>query len=156
MKRIFFPTVPFFLILIQPTLLFATPLPVHLEEPFTLGPGQSAELIDGDLYFVFTGILDDTRCPEGVWCWWEGDAAAAVDGDLPGEVQIECVLHTFYDYDQFCAMGCYEVHLLEVAPYPVFGDPPIDPDEYLATFMIIDPAIDVTTRAWGAVKVLYR
>jgi hypothetical protein len=79
-------------ILILPNLLAATPLPVNLGDPFTLGPGQSAEVIDGELYFVFTGILGDSRCPVGVWCWWEGDAEAAVVGDLPGEIQIDCGL----------------------------------------------------------------
>jgi hypothetical protein len=156
MRRIVFSIVLFPLTLILPVELNATPLPVHLEEPFTLGPGQSAEVIAGELYFVFTGILSDSRCPLGVWCWWEGDAAAAVVGDLPGEIQIECVLHTFSEYEQFCVMGPYEVHLLEVAPYPVFGDPPIPPEDYLATFVIIDPAINVTESSWGATKALYR
>lgn len=154
--KYFSPAILFLLVLTLPATLTATPLPVHLEEPFTLGPGQSAELIDGELYFVFTGILGDTRCPLGVWCWWEGDAEAAVVGDLPGEIQIECVLHTFYEYEDFCTMGCYEAHLLEVAPYPVFGEPPINPDDYLATFVILDPVIDLTERAWGGVKALYR
>ena len=146
-----------FTILILPVLLSATPLPVSLEEPFILEPGQSAELIDGDLYLVFNGILGDSRCPEGVWCWWEGDAEAAVVGDLPGEIQIDCVLHTFSDYDQFCPMGSYEVHLLQVDPYPVFGDPPIDPSEYLATLVIMEPGpVDLLQKPWGSVKALYR
>jgi hypothetical protein len=85
-------------ILILPALLSATTLPASLGEPFTLGPGQSAALIDGELYLVFTGILGDSRCPAGVWCWWEGDAEAAVVGDLP-----------------------------------------IDPADYLATLVIVEP-----------------
>jgi hypothetical protein len=144
-------------ILMLPTLLSATPLPVNLGDPFTLGPGQSAEVIDGELYLAFTGILGDSRCPVGVWCWWEGDAAAAVVGDLPGEIQIDCVLHTFWQYDRFCTMGSYEVHLLGVHPYPVYGDPPINPADYLATMVIVEPApVDVQHEAWGTIKALYR
>jgi len=146
-----------FTVLILPAPLSATPLPVNLEEPFTLGPGQSAELIDGTLYFVFSGILSDSRCPQGVECFWEGDAEAAVVGDLRGEIQIECVLHTSSDYDRFCAMDIYEVHLLAVDPYPVYPDPPIDPGDYLATFVIMEPGpIDLQPLSWGAIKVLYR
>ena len=144
-------------ILVLPALLSATPLPVDLEEPFTLGPGQSAELIGGTLYFVFSGILSDSRCPRGVECFWEGDAEAAVLGDLPGEIQVECVLHTSSDYDRFCDMGIYEVHLLAVDPYPEIDDLPINPADYLATFVIMEPGpIDLQPLSWGAIKALYR
>lgn len=156
MKRMITATL-FPAILILPALLSATPLPVSLEEPFILEPGQSAELIDGDLYLVFNGVLGDSRCPLGVWCWWEGDAEVAVVGDLPGEIQINCVLHTYFDYDQFCNMGPYEVHLLQVDPYPVWGDPPIDPEDYLATLVIMEPGpVDFQATPWGSVKALYR
>ena len=96
-------------ILLLPALLSAAPLPVNLGVPFALGPGQSAEVIGGDLYFVFTEILADSRCPMDVVCVWEGDAEAAVVGDLPGEIQINCVLHTSAMFTQSCDMGTYRV-----------------------------------------------
>lgn len=155
MKRLI-PAILLTALLTLPTTLSATPVPVELEEPFTLGPGQSAELIDGELYLVFSGILSDSRCPLGVWCWWEGDAEAAVVGDLPGEIQISCVLHTFSDYDQFCTMGPYEVHLLQVDPYPEIDDLPIDPAVYLATLVIMEPGpIKLESVSWGAIKSIY-
>ena len=136
--------------------LFATPLPVNLGVPFILGPGESAELIDGDLYLVFTGILGDSRCPEGAECFWEGDAEAAVVGDLPGEIQINCVLHTAADYAQFCDMEPYRVFLLLVEPYPVLNEPPINPEDYLVTLIIVESGpVDVEERAWGSIKALY-
>lgn len=156
MKRLL-PSILLATFLTLPATLFATPVPVELEEPFTLGPGQSAELIDGHLYLVFSGILSDSRCPLGVWCFWEGDAEAAVVGDLPGEIQIECVLHTLSDYDRFCTMDIYEVHLLQVDPYPEIENLPIDPATYLATFVIMEPGpIDLVPSSWGTLKALYR
>jgi len=143
-------------ILILPVLLSAAPLPVNLGVPFVLGPGQSAEVIGGALYFMFTGVLADSRCPEGAICVWEGDAEAAVMGDLPGEIQIGCVLHTSAMFSQSCDMGPYRVLLLWVDPYPVLGAPPIDPMDYLATFMIVASGVDVQQRAWGSIKALYR
>ena len=56
------------LLLILPSMLFAVPLPVNMGVPFELAPGGSAELMDGDLYLVFTGILTDSRCPLGAIC----------------------------------------------------------------------------------------
>ena len=145
------------ILLTLPLTLFANPVPVILGDPFTLGPGQSAEVIGGELYLVFSGILSDSRCPHGVECFWEGDAEAAVVGDLPGEIQIPCVLHTSSDYDRFCTMGIYEVHLLQVDPYPDIEDLPIDPATYLATFVIVEPGpIDLQPRSWGTLKALYR
>ena len=144
-------------ILTLPVLLFAAPLPVNLGVPFVLGPGQSAEVIGGQLYFVFTGILADSRCPQGAICVWEGDAEAAVVGDLPGEIQINCVLHTSAMFSRFCDMGPYKVFLLWVDPYPVLGAPPIDPADYLATLMIVASGpMDVEKKAWGSIKALYR
>ena len=143
-------------ILTLPALLSAPPLPVNLGEPFILGPGQSAEVIGGELYLVFTGILGDSRCPQGAICVWEGDAEAAVVGDLPGEIQIDCVLHTSAMFSQFCDMGSYRVFLLWVDPYPVLGAPPIDPADYLATMMITATGVDVEEKAWGSIKALYR
>lgn len=141
-------------ILVLPALLSASPLPVNLGVPFALGPGQSAEVIGGTLYFVFTEILSDSRCPEGAICVWEGDAEAAVVGDLPGEIQINCVLHTSAMFSQSCDMGPYRVFLLWVEPYPVLGEPPIDPAAYIAHFMITGP-VDVEEKAWGSIKALY-
>jgi len=92
------------LLLILPTLLFAVPVPIHMGVPFELAPGQSAELMDGDLYLVFTGILSESRCPLGAICVWEGDAEAAVVGDLPGEIQFNCILHTSTMFAQSCDM----------------------------------------------------
>lgn len=145
------------ILLTLPLTLFATPVPVEVGEPFTLGPGQSAEVTGGDLYFLFSGILSDSRCPHGVECFWEGDAEAAVVGDLPGEIQIPCILHTSADYDRFCIMGSYEVHLLLVDPYPEIDDLPIDPATYLATFVIVEPGpVEEESNSWGTLKTIYR
>jgi len=143
-------------ILHLPALLSAAPLPVNLGVPFALGPGQSAEVIGGELYFVFTEILSDSRCPQNVVCVWEGDAEAAVVGDLPGEIQINCVLHTSGMFSQSCDMGPYRVFLLWVEPYPVFSEPPIDPASYIGHFVITESGtIDVEKKTWGSIKALY-
>lgn len=143
-------------ILALPALLSAAPIPVYLGVPFALAPDQSAEVIGGNLYFVFTGILSDSRCPEGAICVWEGDAEAAVVGDLPGEIQINCILHTYSGSSGSCDMGPYSVFLLWVEPYPVASGPPIDPAAYIGHFMITESgSVDVEERSWGSIKALY-
>lgn len=135
----------------------AEPLPVIPGIPFELSPGQSAEVVGGDLYFVFLEILSDSRCPLGAVCFWEGDAEAAVRGDLPGEIQIDCTLHTSPMFSQSCLMGSTVVYLLGVSPYPVLNGPPIDPADYRATFMVMPSGpVDWEPQAWGTIKALYR
>ena len=145
------------LLLILPSMLFAVPLPVNMGVPFELAPGGSAELMDGDLYLVFTGILTDSRCPLGAICFWEGDAEAAVVGDLPGEIQFNCILHTSTQFAQSCDMDPYKVFLLRVDPYPVLDAPPIDPMDYRATLIIVEAGpVDIEKKAWGSIKALFR
>ena len=51
---------------------------VALGEAFTLKPGQSASVQDGALRVRFESVINDSRCPRGVTCIWEGDAVVAV------------------------------------------------------------------------------
>ncbi|MEN8006357.1 MAG: hypothetical protein ABFS42_05045 [Candidatus Krumholzibacteriota bacterium] len=156
MNRMITPTL-ILAILSLPVLLSAAPIPVNLGVPFALGPGQSAEVLGETLYFVFTGILSDSRCPQGAICAWEGDAEAAVVGDLPGEIQINCVLHTAAMFSQSCDMGPYRVTLLWVEPFPILGEPPINPADYIAHLVIVESgSVDVEYKAWGTIKALYR
>lgn len=142
-------------VLTVPVALSAAPVPVIPGVPFALGPGESAEVIGTDLLFLFSEIQSDSRCPQGVVCVWEGDAEAAVVGSLPGEAEVDCVLHTSPMFSQSCEMGPYRVTLLWVDPYPVINVP-IDPADYIAHFIIVESgSIDVDQTAWGSVKALY-
>lgn len=148
-------TTLFFALLAIPFAASAAPVPVYPGVPFALGPGQSAEVVGTDLSFIFTEILSDSRCPSGVVCVWEGDAEAAVVGDLPGEIRIDCVLHTSPMFSGSCDMGAFRVTLLWVDPYPVAGFP-IDPANYVAHFLIVESgSVDVDKTVWGSVKALY-
>jgi len=133
--------------------VFADPVPVQPGIPFELAPGQSAEVTGTGFILTFNGILSDSRCPTGVWCFWEGDARA----EVTASTQETCVLHTSWQFSPTCPMGIYEVLLEEVAPYPVDGDPPIDPSAYRVTLSITElEPIDVVHEPWGTIKALYR
>ena len=51
------------------------PRTVRLDAEFTLAPGQTAQVEGGGLRVTFYGVSADSRCPTGVTCVWEGDAA---------------------------------------------------------------------------------
>lgn len=148
----------FFLTIVAVCLI---PSVVRSEEPygspFTLAVGDSTEVGDEGLVVGFTGILSDSRCPTGVWCFWPGDAEAALWVSVPTCGCTEVLLHTYYDFEQWVDLGIAVVHLLNVVPYPVIDLPPIDPDDYLVTLLVFDSGpTNTEPRAWGALKALYR
>src|ERR1700712_3757212 len=69
----------------------ADPSEYGLNEPFALAGGQEAEIRAVGLRLRFTEVLEDSRCPKLVACFWSGQARIAVvveqSGSLPTTVQ---------------------------------------------------------------------
>ena len=110
------------------------PVPVLLGEEFELRPGQAVVVTDEDLQITFEGIANDSRCPTGVVCIWEGDATARLRVRLGGS-ESEMELHTNPSSAQRATVGGYQVALLRVAPYPTAGQS-IPAGDYRATLEV--------------------
>jgi hypothetical protein len=50
-----------------------------LGEEFSLMPGQSASIIGEPLAIRFLEVVNDSRCPTGVTCIWEGEVTCLVE-----------------------------------------------------------------------------
>lgn len=99
----------------------------------TLPVGTSASA--GEITVGFNSVAEDSRCPTGVQCVWEGDAEVVLT--LGGPAGIESVrLHTTLD-PRVVDFGGYEVELRAVAPYPVDGEA-IEPDDYVVQLAVVD------------------
>ncbi len=59
----------------------------------SLGMGQPARLADGS-ELTYTRLIDDSRCPAGVQCAWEGSAEIALRWQPPRGGARELRLHT--------------------------------------------------------------
>jgi len=59
-----------------------TPAQYNLGHNFTLRAGQSAQIAAEDLTLTFDKLLNDSRCPAGATCIWEGQAQCLVTIDL--------------------------------------------------------------------------
>jgi hypothetical protein len=120
----------------RPHLPSAPPVPVGRE--FTLAMGQSV-LVDGSgLRVTFAGVDEDSRCPSGVQCVWEGDAAVslvAASADVP---RASYELHTSLRFAREAAHGRYRIVLLRLDPTPVAGRP-VPPGDYRATVVVARP-----------------
>jgi hypothetical protein len=123
--------------------------------PFDLGVGQSRVLGDDEVTVGFDGVASDSRCPTGVWCFWEGDAAVDLWLQVPGDPRVDFQLHTYYQFDQMIEVGPYTVVLVEVAPYPDINIP-IDPADYTVNLIVLHGVVDVEAKPWGTLKALYR
>ena len=124
-------------------------------QPFQLGVGQSIQLGDNELTLGCDGIPSDSRCPQGVWCFWEGDATANLWLQVPGEARQDFALHTAAIYDRSLELGAYTVTLQLVSPYPII-DVPIDPGSYVVTLVVYQGSVGSEGSSWSGIKALYR
>ncbi len=104
-------------------------LQYRLGEEFWLAPGGSANIVGQDLQVRFEGVAEDSRCPKGAVCAWEGRVSCIVqlthDRVSGKTVLIQPGLTDDY------AMAAYKEYVFEfrVEPYPEVGQT-IPPDKY--------------------------
>ena len=68
------------LILLLTTMLLACGgTSVSLGEEFSLHIGQSASIVGEELKIKFLEVVEDSRCPRGVTCIWEGRVSCLIE-----------------------------------------------------------------------------
>ncbi|MFN4336608.1 MAG: hypothetical protein ACK4FV_03365 [Candidatus Nitrosocaldus sp.] len=106
------------------------------DEPFTLPIGKSARIIiDEDSILVrFVDILEDSRCPIGVYCIRAGSATAMLEvTSIYGSMHIDLAVGD--RHNSVVRIIGYTIRLLDVQPYPVI-DKEIDKDDYTITLLV--------------------
>lgn len=138
-------------------LLLAVPaLAGHpFDEPFALNVGQSLVIGDAALSVGFVSIVEDSRCPVDVACFWGGDAVADLWLQITGETAHSFVLHLAWEFPHMITVGDYTLSLLQVLPAR-YHNVPIDPADYIVRLVVQQGVVDGDVAAWGAVKALYR
>ena len=125
-----------------------------LGKPFNLKVGESVVVGSEGLTIDFPRMIDDSRCPLGVLCIWEGDAVGLVSARLPFREQKDFDLHTYRSYQWKVTYHNYEVTLVNISPYP-YIDSPIPPEDYVVTLTVADVASPVDISTWSRIKALY-
>ncbi|MEM6325875.1 MAG: hypothetical protein AAF791_02035 [Bacteroidota bacterium] len=98
-------------------------------EPFTLALGESVEVAGHSLRFV--DVAEDSRCPIGATCVWEGRAKVTLSASGPDGPEDRHVLTLPYsamtdDESDTWEVGGLTVHLRDLRPFPE-ADRPADP-----------------------------
>jgi hypothetical protein len=108
-------------------------------EPFPLGGGQDALIRGEKLRVRFTEVLEDSRCPTQVECFWTGQARIAIevrpDGSGPTTVQFNTNPAPGQAV-KAATVGQYSIELQSLDPYPQTLDDPISFEDYRATLVV--------------------
>ncbi len=118
----------------------AEPAQVRLDQPFVLSGGQQAALPAGGLRLRFAEVLEDSRCPAQVSCFWTGQARIAIVTDTADQATTTVEFNTNPAPDMTVSTvrvpGGYTVTLRSLEPYPQSPDHPIGLPDYRATLLV--------------------
>jgi len=127
---------------------------IPIGKEFDLAVGDSVAVGPERLTVGFGKIASESRCPIGVLCVWEGDAAAEMWADLPDLERKDFVLHSNHGFDFTIRYGGYLIELIRVLPYPEYGVP-IDPKAYVITVAVNGGQAPTEKATWSRIRALY-
>lgn len=117
----------------------ADPVQFTLGKEFTLGGGQEAVLLAENLKVRFTDVLEDSRCPSEVECFWTGQARIAVQVEPAGSPSVSAAFNTNPapgQNVQTVRVGDYAISLTSLEPLPRRPDEPIAFEDYRAVLLV--------------------
>ena len=92
-----------------------------LNSEFSLAVGQVAELEGEQLAVQFEGVRDDSRCPKGATCIWQGKVTSVIRINGNGSsTELVLTMPGLSDERGKAAYGRYEF-TSRVEPYPELG-----------------------------------
>lgn len=110
---------------------------VKLGEEFKLGIGKTAALEGEGVEIEFVSVVEDSRCPRGVDCIWEGNAKVRLRLKSARRPPAEIELNTNVEPQRAATHG-YEIRLTSLSPYPQ-GSAAIDKKSYVASLEVRKP-----------------
>jgi tetratricopeptide (TPR) repeat protein len=113
------------------------PVEVQLDQPFILSLGQSGRLAEANLTLTFQEVMEDSRCPAQVNCFWSGQAIVAIavqqEGSAPGVFALN---NNPALKQESAAYQGYVIRFTGLDPYPQHPDEPIPPEAYQVTLVV--------------------
>lgn len=125
-----------------------SPITVRPGEEFTLAPGQSAILEEGDLTLTLVSVPDDQRCPLNIECAMSGPVSVSISAQMDSGTPQEFSFYSFTDNDgsipelDFEGMithvefEAYVIQIKSVLPFPQNKIGEIKDSQYRVAFMI--------------------
>ncbi|BBY94346.1 hypothetical protein MGALJ_40150 [Mycobacterium gallinarum] len=117
----------------------ADPIEAGLDQEFALHGGRQVAIRDADLRLRFTDVLEDSRCPTDVECFWTGQARITVDAELGRDAPASLEFNTNPAPGQGTLtndVGGYVIELRSLDPYPKTPDDSPALSDYSATLVV--------------------
>lgn len=117
----------------------ADPVAFTWDQEFALPGGQEATATGGRLRVRFTDVLEDSRCPTEVECFWTGQARIAIQVQPAGSEPTTTEFNTNPapgQNVQTARVGEFTIHLRSLDPYPRTIDESIALEDYTATLSV--------------------
>jgi hypothetical protein len=109
---------------------------VTAPDTLRLHVGTAGVVDGGKLTVEFLKVEGDSRCPGGVTCVWQGDAAVALRLTSADGRRAGTTLHTALNLQpKSVEYDGYDVTLADVQPYPK-AQTPIEPGAYVAVISV--------------------
>lgn len=105
------------------------------DEMLELRVGATAAVPGTTSALAFVRVSNDSRCPKGVTCVWEGDAVVELRVQTPGGEPRVVSLHVNPRFEQRATIDRVVVALDRLEPYPE-ADRPIPADGYVVTLRV--------------------
>ncbi|MCB8998843.1 MAG: hypothetical protein H6540_02075 [Bacteroidales bacterium] len=106
-------------------------LPLPLDESVELKKGNVKLNKEEGIRLIFDSLVEESRCPIGVECVWEGNAAAAFTCYNAQNIKTDFILNTNSSFVTDTLVFGYRIKLLDLKPYPIYNLE-INPEDYTA------------------------
>ena len=112
-----------------------TSITASLGEAFDIKVGQKASIFSQQLTLKFLSVSEDSRCPQGTICMWEGNGKVNIEVTATGETSYVVELNTAMSLESEATYLNYTIALLDLRPYPS-AESTIQQSEYIATVRV--------------------
>lgn len=110
---------------------------VALDSEFTMAVHDMLVVDGTNVLIFFESVTEDSRCPTGVQCPWEGNAGVRLElsSQIAEFAPQPRVLNTASEPRATDFMGL-KIRLVKVMPYPNAVGPPIEPASYVVKLIV--------------------
>jgi hypothetical protein len=112
-----------------------TSITASLGEAFDIKVGQKASIFSQQLTLKFLSVSEDSRCPQGTICMWEGNGKVNIEVTATGQTSYVVELNTAMSLESEATYLNYTIALLDLRPYPS-AESTIQQSEYIATVRV--------------------
>lgn len=96
--------------------------PQKISDTIVLKEGETKFLKDKEMNITFTRVVEDSRCPTGVNCIWQGSATVELEFmgtyTRPHTLRLQTIDNDSRGYKTMGVFNSHRIKVVELTPYP--------------------------------------